>query len=213
MLLNYLALAVSVSIDSLGIGITYGFRKTCISNISKIILFVISIIITYIGIIIGKTLSLILPSYITVFLGAFILIIMGSIIIFNCFKKDNTTKAKKIRSKKIYNFFIKSLGITIKIIKDPISSDLDNSKKIDAKEALYLGLALSLDSLCVGVGGSIIGFNSIIFPIMVAIFQLLFLSFGRVIGTRIVHTLNIPQNIYSIISGIILICIGFSRLF
>lgn len=40
--------------------------------------------------------------------------------------------------KRNYNFIIKSLGITIKIIRDPISSDLDGSKRIDLKEAIYL---------------------------------------------------------------------------
>ena len=39
MLLNCILLALSVSIDSLGIGITYGLKKTKIIAISNIILF------------------------------------------------------------------------------------------------------------------------------------------------------------------------------
>ena len=41
MLLNCILLALSVSIDSLGIGITYGIKNTKISLIGKIILFII----------------------------------------------------------------------------------------------------------------------------------------------------------------------------
>ena len=41
MLLTYLVLAISVSIDSLGIGITYGLRNTKITKLAKIILFII----------------------------------------------------------------------------------------------------------------------------------------------------------------------------
>ena len=42
MLINSIILAVSSSIDSLGIGITYGMKNTKISYLAKIVLFVIS---------------------------------------------------------------------------------------------------------------------------------------------------------------------------
>ena len=34
------------------------------------------------------------------------------------------------------------------------------------KESLFLGLALSLDAFCVGIGSGIIGINSFIFPFL-----------------------------------------------
>ena len=58
---------------------------------------------------------------------------------------NNFKKAEQ----KVYSFFIEFLGITIKIIKNPISSDLNNSNVIEPKEALFLSLALSLDSFCI----------------------------------------------------------------
>ena len=58
------------------------------------------------------------------------------------------------------------LRITIKIIKNPISSDLDKSNTIDSKEALFLGLALSLDSYCIGIGFSMINSFSFFIPII-----------------------------------------------
>ena len=42
MFINSLILALSSSIDSLGIGITYGIKNTRISYMAKIVLFVIS---------------------------------------------------------------------------------------------------------------------------------------------------------------------------
>ena len=44
---NSLILALSSSIDSFGIGITYGLKSTKISLLGKIILFVISIFTNY----------------------------------------------------------------------------------------------------------------------------------------------------------------------
>ena len=77
MLLNVILLSISSSIDSFGIGITYGLRKLKIACMSKFILFVISITITYIAILIGKNLSLFLSPVITKFFGAFIVLLMS----------------------------------------------------------------------------------------------------------------------------------------
>ena len=82
MLFNILILAFSSSIDSFGIGITYGLRKIKLSYLSNITLFIISIIITSLSILIGKNLNYILPEFITSLIGSLLLILMGSLIIF-----------------------------------------------------------------------------------------------------------------------------------
>lgn len=216
MLLTYLSLALSVSIDSFGIGITYGFRNTKIARMAKVILFLISITITSLSIAIGNIINHFSPSYITTIIGASFLILMGLWIIYQSLKKKKTIKKiTNIKKKEptVYKLFIDFLGITIQIIRDPISSDLDNSKKIDWKEAIYLGFALSIDSLCIGICSSALGYTSFLFPILVATFQLIFLSFGRFLGNKISSVYRIPENIWSILSGVLLICIGVSRFF
>lgn len=50
MLINSLLLAISSSIDSLGIGITYGIRNIKISFLGKLILFTISFLIAFLSI-------------------------------------------------------------------------------------------------------------------------------------------------------------------
>lgn len=213
MLFCYFILAISVSIDSLGIGITYGFRNTKISKIANVILFIMSIIITSLAIIIGNRIAHVFPEYITSLIGALFLICMGLWIIYQALKnKENINPHEILKNEpKIYKIFIEFLGITIQIIRDPISSDLDNSKKIDWKEALYLGIALSIDSICIGICSSVIGYTSMLFSIFVASFQLLFLSIGRLLGKKIASSSNIPENIWSVLSGVLLICIGLSR--
>lgn len=215
MFVSYLILAISVSIDSLGIGITYGLKNTTISKIANIILFVISILITGTAICIGDKMTNIFSENLAIFIGSTLLIFMGLWVIYQAINnKKKINKIQKINNNpKIYKFFINFLGITIQIIRNPISSDLDNSKKIDWKEALYLGIALSIDSICVGICSSVMGYSSILFPILVASFQLLFLAFGRFLGKKISLSTNIPENIWSVLSGILLICIGISRFF
>lgn len=154
MLINCFLLAISVSIDSLGIGITYGIKNTFVSNMSKIILVVISLIITNIAIFFGEVIKYVLSDTAASLIGTFILICMGIYIIYNSILSPNTTY------------------------------DFDNSHSIDEREALILGIALSLDSFCIGFGGSIIGIGFGLFPLLVAGFQIAFLTFGTTLGKK-----------------------------
>ena len=219
MLLNCLFLAISSSIDSLGIGITYGIKNTKITMGAKSILFFISFIISIISIYFGNLLKYIFPDFLIHYLGSFLLMLMG---LFMCFQSLKISKQEyKVKdvqnlkisdTEKIYSFFIKCLGITIKIIKNPTSSDFDKSNIIDSKEALFLGLALSLDSFCIGIGFSMINTFSIIFPLLTSCFQLFFLSLGNYCGKKLYSFSKLPDNIWSTISGILLIMIGFCKM-
>ena len=166
--------------------------NTKISLIGKIILFAISISITYLSILFGNFIQNIFPIFITKLIGTAILIFMGIYICLQALKKQDNN---------------------CNVFNNPICSDLDNSKIIDSRESLFLAIALSLDSLCIGIGGSISNINLSLFPILVSIFQLFFLSFGNWIGTHINSFYKLPENIWSIISGVLLIFIGFSKFF
>ena len=204
MLITIILLALSVSIDSLGIGITYGIRKTSISSSGKFILFFVSLLLGVVSVAFGHFLIYILPVNIIKIISVFLLCIMGFLIIYEA---TNNNEKKEYKTHKI---FLKSLGITIQIIRNPISSDLNNSKIIEKNEALYLAFALSLDSICVGITSSSFGMYSLLFPILVPLFQFIFLNAGIVLGKTLV-SYNTSLKKWNIISGIILIVIGILR--
>ena len=179
--INTLVLAISSSIDSFGIGITYGLRSIKLSDLSKLILFLISFIITAISGFIGVILKNHLSSEFIDFFGSLFFIFMGIFIIIKTNKKE-------------YSF------------------DFDNSNHIDCKEALFLGLALSLDSFCIGIGASAINLNLYIFSSLVAILQYLFLSLGNFLGMHLINLESIPQSIWTKISGLLLILIGIFKI-
>lgn len=212
-----LFLAISSSIDSFGIGITYGIRNTKISNLAKFILFIISFVVSFFAVYFGGCLKDFLPDNIANYIGAFLLIFLGGFICFQSLKKNNVEDNKDydevFSEPKIYRFFIRFLGITIQIIKNPISSDIDKSNYIDGKEALFLGVALSLDSFAIGISSGILGIHSIIFPILVSVFQLVFISLGNIVGNSINNFNKLPEYAWSIISGILLILIGIFKFF
>ena len=84
MFINSLILAISSSIDSLGIGITYGIKNTKITFLAKIVLFIVAFIISIISIWFGNIIKYILPDFLVSYLGCTILILMG---LFMCFQK------------------------------------------------------------------------------------------------------------------------------
>lgn len=217
MLINSIILAISSSIDSLGIGITYGLKNTKISYIANVILFIISLLVTTFSMWFGNCIRNTFSYEITNLIGSLIIIFMGTFMTIQAFIKKEPSNLDTLNSpttdEKIYSFFIKYLGITIQIIKNPTYSDFDNSKKIDCKEALFLGIALSLDSFCIGIGSTIAGISNSLFPLFISIFQLLFLKFGSVIGKSLNNTKIFPDNTWSVLSGILLIIIGILKLF
>lgn len=182
MLLNCILLALSVSIDSLGIGITYGIKHTKISNISNVILFAISFCITCSSIFLGHYISVLLSTSFSIFIGSSFLIVLG---LYNIYKVSSSP---------------------------PTDYDIDHSNDIDKKEAIFLGLALSIDSACVGIGSGIIGINNIVLPILVSSFQLAFLNCGNLVAKNILKKIEIPENVLAIFSGVVLILVGLFRI-
>lgn len=216
MLYNYIMLAFCVSIDSLGTGITYGLKNTKISKLAKVTLFIISFGITSTSLLIGNSISDFFPDFLSNLVGGIILCAMGLWIVFQSLKNDKsyeTLPNYEIKNTSVHEFFVKSLGITIKIIRNPKYSDFDNSNNIDSKEALFLAIALSLDSIGISIGGSILGITSVWFSFLVSLFQLVFLSFGSFLGNRLKNVSNIPDNIWNIFAGLILVFIGISKFF
>lgn len=189
-MLNSIILSIVSSIDSFGIGITYGIKNTKISLGANLILFFISFLTACFSVFFGNVLINILPAFLVNLLGSIILICMGVYILFEALNK-------KANNSNVFN--------------NPISSDLDNSHLIDYKESLFLAIAMSLDSFCIGIGGNMINLNKFAFPFLISTFQLLFLSLGIFLGKRIYYFCKLPKNVWSILSGLLLILIGISK--
>ena len=191
MLSSLILFAITLSIDSLGVGITYGIRNIKVGTYEKLILFTMSFIIVLFSSSIGLIFLNFLPESFSNILGGFSLALMGIWIIWQTLKEDT--------------------GV-VEILKDPSLSDFDGSQTIDSKEAIYLGFAMSADSLICGIGLSMMSNFSMLFPILVATFQLLFLSSGIVLGKKIKSISSFSPAIWSRIAGILLILLSIIKI-
>ena len=191
MLFSIIIFASMLSFDSLGVGITYGIRNIKLDNKAKFIIFLIAFFSSLLSTSIGTAISNNMPHWFPSVLGSSLLICLGLWIIIQSFHKTN--------------------GIT-KILKDPSISDFDNSNTIDSKESAYLGFAISADAFVGSLGLSMITNFSLIVPILVAVFHLLFLLLGIFVGKKIKSISSIPPVLWSRISGILLILFGLIKL-
>lgn len=184
MILKCILLALSASIDALGLGLTYGIKNTKMSKISNIIIFAIVFLASSISVLVGHYISLLFSPTISMYLGSSLLIMLG---VYNIFKAIN-----KIDS--ITNF------------------DIDNSNNIDNKEAVMLGSAVAVDAACVSLSSGVIGYGSIILPIFMAVFHTFFVNCGNFCAKSVIEKINVPKNILSIFSGTLLILLGILRI-
>ncbi len=207
-------LAVSLSMDALGIGISYAVGGIKTPFKAKLVICLVSILITAIAVSFGNILLMFISEKVAKIVGALMLIALGCFIILQAFfGKDKDLNKNVKKEGTIAELALKSLGISIKIIRNPIVCDFDNSRCIDMFEALYLGIALSIDSFGVGVSSSVSGLNSFFVPIAVGVFQLLFLCFGEFLGKKIKKISNLNPKIFVILSGFILIVLAVLRCF
>lgn len=179
--MSAILLALSLSIDSLGIGTSYGIRNIKIPLVPRLIISVISFIFTYLSITTGNIIILFIPENTGKFTGCLMLMILSVYIIFsNIFKK-------------------------------PEIFDKDSSQSIDIKESVFLGTALSVDSIGAGICCAAVGLSSVIIPCLVAVCQFLFLSGGTLIGSKITRLCRLPSKFFSILSGVMLFAVALIR--
>ncbi len=210
MIFSLIVLAISLSIDALGVGLVYGLKKVRIPLSSKLVICLFSIIYAGLAIVVGKAFSYILPPIFAKILGITILSLMGIWIILQALLKDAAEKSTKPT---LWEVAIKSLGITIQVIRNPMEFDFDKSGAIDTPESLLLGLALSVDAIGVGIGSALTGFYSPSIPFAIGIFQLIFLYMGTFLGQKVCLLQRINQKILSILPGILLIFLAIIRLY
>ena len=210
-MLGIILLAISLSVDAFGIGLSYSLRKVKIPLIPKLIISLISVLITAVSFLFGNAILLFISENVAKLIGCVMLIILGALTIFKGLRENGNDEEPKKND--VISFFIKPLQVTVKIIKEHKKSNADSSKRVDVFESIYLGLSLSVDSLVVGVTYAIIGSLSFFVPIYVGIGQFAFLSLGAILGAKISKAKNINSKVFVFISGAILIILAIVRMF
>lgn len=208
-------LALAVSIDSFGVGVTYGIRKIRIPFLSIMIIGICSGLMIYVMMRLGNWIALWFTPEIAQLTGAILLICLGIWTLFQPYayalSKEKRKKERKIIPPEGWTFHLRALGLMIQILRTPDVADLDESGVISIKEALILGGALSLDATGAGLGAAFLTLPADLVALTIALMSILFLWLGMGLGFRLFR--NQESRWISILPGILLIFIGVLRLF
>ncbi|WP_322786781.1 sporulation membrane protein YtaF [Lysinibacillus odysseyi] len=202
-------LGFAVSLDSFTVGLTYGMRKVTIPFKSFIIISSCTFLVLLLAMGLGSFIELFISYEAGERIGGIILIGIGIWVLYQ-FITSQRSAHEPASDYKIIEFEIKPFAIMIKILKKPMEADFDKSGKISGIEALFLGLALSLDSFGAGIGAALIDLPPILFSIVVTISSAIFVIAGIHIG-KIFRSVTWMKNL-PLLPGIALILIGLFKM-
>ncbi|MFV8830469.1 sporulation membrane protein YtaF [Alkalihalobacterium sp. APHAB7] len=209
---SLLLLALAVSLDSFGVGLTYGLRKMKLPFKSLLFIAFCSAVSILLAMTFGNWIQRYLSPQFAEALGGIILILIGAWALYQVFRPTKNTVEeeeevpKKVDDKVLINLEIKMLGLVIRILRKPMEADIDKSGTITGREAILLGVALSLDAFGAGIGAALIGFSPWLMALTVAVMSASFVTFGMKSGYRFSDTYLMKK--FSFIPGLLLIILG-----
>lgn len=269
LLFSPVLLALALSLDGFGAGITYGLRRTKIPLLSVLIISLCSGLVLYISMQAGALLQQVLSPTIASMIGAVILIALGCWSFFQqirsrpdraaCRKPPPgvagsgsavmvepippriSTNYKQITGQSafgevraippkastagvtssaagagsqpqmaVFSLEIRKLGLVIQILRSPTHADMDDSGSISSWEAMWLGIALSLDAFGAGLGAAMLGFSPLLTAGVVALFSGVFLVLGMKTGFRVASKGG--MRLISYVPAFLLIFMGIMKL-
>ena len=210
-----LVLALAVSLDSFGVGLTYGLRKMKLPLRSLLFIAFCSATSILIAMAFGNVIQRYLSPDFAGMIGGIILIFIGGWALYQVMRPNKETEEDKdvepivqepVEKKVVINLEIKVLGLVIKILREPMEADIDKSGAITGKEAILLGIALSLDAFGAGIGAALIGYSPLFMAISVACMSALFVTLGMSSGFKYADSNFVKR--FSFIPGLLLITLG-----
>lgn len=207
-MLETLILVLSVSIDSFLASISYGTSKIKIPLKSILILDIISSTMLGLSLLIGGLLQNYISLNIAKIISFIILFCLGLYRLFEGMLKTYINKNYKNFSPLKFKLF--DFQFVLQVYADETKADFDNSKTLSSREAMYLAFALSLDSLAVGFGSSLISINYMQVFIFSLFIGFMLILLGSYIGKKFIENLNLNL---SWLSGLLLILLAFLRVF
>lgn len=202
-------MAFSLSLDALGVSLSYGLRRVRIPLGSLLTISLVSAAYFGVACLFGSAMFALLPASTARFIGILLLALL-------CLWMSAQTllSPRKVQEKPqtLARLSLQSLGITVTIIRNPMLADMDSSNSIDCREAVFLASALSMDSVGIGVSYAMMGSFSLLAPLLVGLFQLTFTCLGNNLGMMLAERSSIGHGRLQIISCVVLWAMFFVRL-
>ncbi|MCH5265994.1 MAG: manganese efflux pump [Lachnospiraceae bacterium] len=170
-------LAISLSLDTLGIGMAYAMSGIRIPWSTRLVIAVLNVLLTTGAVFLGTKLGEQLPSVWFSVLGGAVLFFLGCRTLWNALGKNETA-----------------------------DYDRDDSHILEPWEGVVLGLTLALDSVSAGIGIRGTSLAVWLFPVLTAFAGVTFLTLGGKIRCNLRHVNGAGGSILIILGLIRLFC-------
>jgi putative sporulation protein YtaF len=200
-------LVTALCLDAFAASLAYAINKTEIPFRSMTVISLICTTVLGISLGIGSAVKQIIPVNVTGIICFIILLCIGIIKCFECIFKHYILKNQK--SEKQIKLKLFDINFVLMVYADNIKADIDNSKVLSSKEAVYLALALSLDGFAAGFGYGLTDINYFEIIILSLISNIIAVSLGYVLGKFLAKITDID---FSWLGGVILIILAFMKL-
>ncbi len=209
-IIESLLIALAVCIDTFAIGLSYGLKDIKIPKISILTINIVTLIFLCLSMFFGNIIKKFLTHHTASLISFFILMGLGFLFIIEGYIEYYLEKNKNNMVNKNFQIKLSKFRIIIDVVMDCTKADTNVSGDIDFKEALYLGTALSLDSLGVGFGSGIGDISYLQVLIMAFFLNLLAIVGGLYLGKKMKKQHQTLKTFW--ISGSILILLGILKL-
>jgi putative sporulation protein YtaF len=206
--------AAALSLDGFGVGISYGIRKIGIPIKSLLVICISSAFALAISMSAGKLIAILISEQVAETIGGISLILVGTWLLIEAWahklEPENGWEHGNNAPLTVLKFSLPSLGLVIKILKEPAKADFDQSGEISTNEAVFLGFALAMDALGAGLGSAMMGFSPVFTPLILVIVKFCLINIGLYLGKSSVLK---PKNKLSLLPGAIILCLGAIKMF
>ncbi|BED93088.1 MAG: sporulation membrane protein YtaF [Candidatus Paraimprobicoccus trichonymphae] len=203
-ILGSIMIAIALSIDAFVASFAYGTNKIKIPFVSVIVINIVCTGILAISLFFGNLLKNIIPETSVNLMCFFILFIIGFC---KLLESVVTSINKRRKIKGNLNFDLIGLCINIRIKSQP-EDELCGYKTLMPLEAASIAVALSFDSLAVGIGAAFNNSDNIMLIIFSFVFGMFDVLLGSYLGTKIIEKTSFNL---SWLSGVILIILAFMK--
>ena len=207
-MLQSLLLVLSICLDTFLASIAYGTEKIKIPLSSSIIINLVCSSFLCVSLLLSNILNDFIPIGIANILSFLLLLSIGVYRIFEVFFKKYIRRFSNKNTPLTFKVF--DFKFVLQIYADEIKADYDKSKLLTAKEAFYLSVALSLDSVSVGFSSGLVYVNYIQVVILCFLVGMICIVLGSYLGRYFTSIININL---SWISGVLLIILAMLRFF
>lgn len=207
-MLEIIILVIALSIDAFVASLAYGADRIKIPMRSAAALSSVSTLILLISMAGGSLISTFLPPQVTAILCFALLFLLGITRFCEGLIKDILKKHSNHLKGITFKFW--DFHFILDVYMDNTKADKDQSKVLSIKEALSLGVVLSLDGIAAGFGSGLVEVHYLETLIIAFLVGVIAILVGSKVGEKIAETTKWDV---AWLSGVTLILLAFMKLF